>query len=139
MCNSGHSGLKTKGSKLQLSNHSSFAFCQSQTCSIMATGLVATRSRATARLNSVSTAMDRSSGYILGGINATPTSASIRRGRDNSIGTLGRSNLETRLRDTSLSRNGSFKDNSNRYVMKYFPEKCVLCPDQLKLHFTLLQ
>ena len=69
----------------------------------MATGLVATRARVTERVNRVSVNLDRSSGYMLSGLNATPTSASIRRARDSSVGTLGRANY---TRDSSLTRGG---------------------------------
>lgn len=74
----------------------------------MATGLVATRSRVTERVNRVSMNLDRSSGYLLGNLNATPTSATLRRTRDSSIGTLGRSNIDSgvRYRDSSLTRGG---------------------------------
>jgi len=74
----------------------------------MATGLVATRSRVTERVNRVSMNLDRSSGYLLGNLNATPTSATLRRTRDSSIGTLGRSNIDSgvRYRDSSITRGG---------------------------------
>ena len=74
----------------------------------MATGLVATRLRVTERVNRVSMNLDRSSGYLLGNLNATPTSATLRRTRDSSIGTLGRSNIDSgvRYRDSSITRGG---------------------------------
>ena len=73
----------------------------------MATGIVATRSRVNERVNRVSVNLDRSSGYLLGNINATPTSVTLRRGRDSSIGTMGRANLDTvKYRDSSLTRGG---------------------------------
>ena len=80
-------------------------------------GLVASRSRAAERVNRVSTNMDRSTGYLLGNLNVTPSSTG-RRGRDSSIGTLGRSNYEStlnrstyestsvRYRESSLTRGG---------------------------------
>ena len=77
----------------------------------MATGLVATRSRASERVNRVSMNLDRSSGYLLGNLNATPTSATLRRGRDNSIGTLGSG---VRYRDSSLTRGGRIAGESVR-------------------------
>ena len=69
----------------------------------MATGLAIQRSRAEQRLRNVSTAMDRASGYTLGNINATPASVTLRRGRDGSISTLGRT---PSLREASLTRGG---------------------------------
>jgi len=88
----------------------------------MATGLVATRSRVNERVNRVSTNLDRSSGYLLGQINATPTSANIRRNRDSSVGAMGRANLDgagVRYRDSSLTRGGrmSAADNNRHSLM----------------------
>merc|ERR1712109_97065 len=79
----------------------------------MATGLVAsTRSRATERVNRISVNLDRSSGYLLGNnLNALPTSATLRRTRESSLGALGRSNYDSgsssvRIRESSLTRGG---------------------------------
>ena len=70
----------------------------------MATGLVASRSRAAARVDRISTNMDRSTGYLLSNLNATPNSRAT---RDSSIGAMGRSNYESvRYRDSSLTRGG---------------------------------
>ena len=70
------------------------------------------RSRAAERVNRISVNLDKSSGYLLGNnLNATPSSAALRRNRDGSIGTLGRANLNldsgtVRFRDSSLNRAG---------------------------------
>merc|ERR1711974_242083 len=66
--------------------------------------------------------MDRSSGYLLGNINATPASASLRRARDSSVGAMGRANLDTtsttRYRDSSLNRGGRLGAALHRHEMK---------------------
>merc|ERR1712018_505928 len=80
----------------------------------MATGLVATRSRVENRLKNVSQQMDRASGYILGNINATPTSTNVRRAMDASISVGGRSNY---ARDGSLTRNGSGRENRHSMMI----------------------
>jgi len=80
----------------------------------MATGLVATRSRVENRLKNVSQQMDRASGYILGNINATPTSATVRRAMDASISVGGRSNY---ARDGSLTRGGSGRENRHSMMI----------------------
>jgi len=86
---------------------------------------VASRSRANERVNRISVNLDRSSGYLLGNIpNAVPTSASLRRTRESSLGALGRSNLDSgtssvRMRESSLTRGGrpSAADNARNSAM----------------------
>lgn len=72
----------------------------------MATGLVAQRHRAAERVNRISVNLDKSTGYMLGNLNATPASVSVRRGRDSSIGTLGKLDSTVKYRDSSITRGG---------------------------------